>query len=644
MTSNLDDSVLFMVPGDPQQRTGGYRYVGQLVSAINQAGRKARVQGLEGRFPIPDAVAESAMDSALANCEDGACVVLDGLAMGGLPAVVEKHAARLRLVALVHHPLADETGISDQDRAFLFDSEKRALAAVSHVITTSRATADRLKDFHVPPEAVQVIEPGADTIAIRPKTARQLAESGELQILCVASLSPRKAQHQLVQALAALQHLRWHCTFVGSTDRNREYSQQVAGQIQNLSLDERISMVGELGDEALAEQYQSADLFVLPSVYEGYGMVIDEALAAGLPVVTTNGGALASTGKRPGVRQYPAGSVDDLRDCLETCLSNTSILQEMTSAAGKSSESARQWSDAAEQFKQVMGYHQTTKDHSQFERQWLALREPADHRARNRTVLGHLQDWARQWLDHTAGSGSEAEPKALRVADLGAGAGSNGAYLSDRLAVPQHWTLLDQNPTFLAEAVSRLAPEFTGVDACQCAMEVGNLNQLIPGQTRLITASALIDLASAPWLDALADTAAARRAAVYIVLSYAGEFQLSPEHPDDDLLRALVNDHQHGDKGSGAALGPEATGYLEKQLKSQGFVVVVGPSPWMLGGDDRRLQAELITGWCEAALEQNPAARLAIENWQASRLKLAEQGSLTVQVAHHDLFAWPAHD
>lgn len=644
MASSPGQPVLFIVPGDPQQRTGGYRYVARLVSALNQAGRQAQTQGLEGQFPIPDAVAEAAMDSALAHCEDDACVVLDGLAMGGLPAVLERHAARLRLVALVHHPLADETGISDKDRTFLLASEMRALAAVSGVITTSRHTADRLKDFHVPPEAVQVIEPGADTIASGFKTPRQIAENRDFRLLCVASLSPRKAQHQLVQALAELRHLRWHCTFVGSTDRNSHYSQQIASQITNLSLGERISMVGELGDEALAEQYRNADLFVLPSVYEGYGMVIDEALAAGLPVITSDGGALATTGKRPGVRQYPAGSVDALRECLDVCLSNRVLLQDMTDAAGKSSESARRWSDAAEQFEQMMRQNPATKDRSQFERQWLALREPADHRARNETVLGRLQDWVRQWGGNNADPGSDAGSEALKIVDLGAGAGSNGVYLSDRLAVSQHWTLLDQDAVMLDEAISRLTSRVAGVNACQCMIEVNNLYQLIPNQTHLITASALIDLASAPWLDALADTAAARQAAVYIVLSYAGEFHLSPEHADDGLIRSLVNDHQHGDKGSGAALGPEATGYLQIQLESRGFDVTVGPSPWALGDDDRQLQAELIFGWCEAAQEQNPAERTRIDRWQTSRLTLAEQGGLTIQVAHHDLFARPADE
>jgi glycosyltransferase involved in cell wall biosynthesis len=636
MAGKTGRAVLFLVPGDPHQRTGGYRYVGHLVTALNGAGVPAEVEGLAGRFPVPDQTAETAMDQALARCDDGACVVLDGLAMGGLPGVVKKHSSRLRLLALVHHPLADETGISQEHREFLFASETRALAAVSQVVTTSRHTALRLQDFQVSPRAIRVVEPGADTVSASVEPERQVPANGELQLLCVASLSPRKAQHQLVQALSELQNLPWHCTLVGSTGRDPEYSKNVTDRISEHGLAGRISLAGELEDDALAEHYRRAHLFVLPSVYEGYGMVIDEAIAAGLPVITTDGGALAGTGNRPGIRQYPAGSADGLRDALQTCLSDRQLLQRMTEDAGRSSQSVRLWSDAAREFERVLDDSPDTRDHSQFDQQWLVLREPADHRARSQTLLARCQDWVNNQVE-----GSSAT---LRITDLGAGAGSNGVYLSERLPVRQHWTLLEQNPLLLGEARARLAPKVAGLDPVECTLDVGNLNDRIPPDTRLITASALIDLVSASWLDALADAAQSRKAAVLIVLSYAGEFQLSPGHPDDDWLRAQVNEHQHGDKGSGTALGPDATAYLQEQLEARHFAVALAPSPWVLGAESKRLQGALIQGWCEAALEQCPEERERIGRWQASRQAMAEQGALTVQVNHHDLFAWPTDD
>ncbi|HAU16820.1 MAG TPA: glycosyl transferase family 1, partial [Marinobacter adhaerens] len=150
----------FIVPGDPEQNTGGYRYVRKLVEALGDAGCRARVSGLPGQFPRPDRVARNGMDKKLASLPDGASVVLDGLAMGGLPEIVEKHSPRLNLIALVHHPLADETGISEANRQWFFDSETRALGFVNGVITTSQHTAARLADYEVPAERIRVAEPG----------------------------------------------------------------------------------------------------------------------------------------------------------------------------------------------------------------------------------------------------------------------------------------------------------------------------------------------------------------------------------------------------------------------------------------------------------------------------------------------------
>ena len=274
-----------------------------------------------------------------------------------------------------------------------------------------------------------------------------------------------------------------------------------------------------------------------------------------------------------------------------------------------------------------------TRDHSQFDQRWLALREPADHRARNRALLAQLQSW----LGHE---------QLLRIVDLGTGAGSNGVYLCDKLRGPQHWTLLDQDAFLLAEARARLSAgpglKSSSIETCNCTIAADNLTDLIPVGTRVITASALIDLMSSDWLDALAGAAQARHAAVYIVLSYAGEFQLHPQLEDDDLIRSLVNKHQHGDKGSGAALGPEATSYLKETLEAYGYEVAVEASPWLLSGDDGALQAALMSGWCEAAMEQGPAERARIEQWQSSRLQQAAAGQLNIQVAHLDLFARPA--
>ncbi|HET8849838.1 MAG TPA: glycosyltransferase, partial [Marinobacter sp.] len=152
----------FIVPGDPNQNTGGYRYVRHLVTALNAAGQPARLASLDGRFPRPDTVAQQAMEFQLAALPDGSTVVLDGLAMSAMPDVLARHRHRLAMVGLVHHPLADEAGLSAEDQDWFFQAEKRALAVVGTVITTSRYTARRLRDFGVPGERIVTAEPAVD--------------------------------------------------------------------------------------------------------------------------------------------------------------------------------------------------------------------------------------------------------------------------------------------------------------------------------------------------------------------------------------------------------------------------------------------------------------------------------------------------
>jgi len=634
--------VEFLVPGDPDQNTGGYRYVRKLVEALNERGCRARVTGLPGRFPRPDTEARAALDQRLGAMPDGTCVVLDGLAMGGLPEVLGKHHERLQLLALVHHPLADETGLNESDRAWFFETEKRALAFVQGVVTTSRHTASRLADYDVPAGIIRVAEPGVARVSDSVAVDKLAAKQGVPRLLCVAHISPRKAQHQLVEALKSLDGLPWHCVLAGSESRNAQYGKQVQQQILAAGLEDRIELTGELEERALAEQYRRADIFVLPSLYEGYGMVIDEALACGLPVISSDGGALASTGARPGVVQYCAGDVRALSARIRRWLEHPEELAHAGKLARKESRRIRAWSDTAVDFLAAMaefrGGQRQAHRQSSFASHWLMAREGADHRARSRALTVRLNRWlCRRYTDQQAGN----RHKPLRIVDLGAGRGSNAVYLVRALQVPQRWLALDQDAGLLREASQRVSALDVPFEAEAALLTPESISQCLPADVAVITASALIDLVSERWLNALVDAAAARKAAVLVVLSYGGRFDLSPGHSDDSLIRELVNQHQHGDKGTGAALGPEATAVLQQALDRHGYEVELAGSPWQLGSGDAALMEMLMAGWVEAALEQAPDHRERVSGWLKTRkVQLAEAG-LTIRVNHVDLLALP---
>lgn len=340
MTRRLD----FIVPGDPAQRTGGYLYDAHIVTELRRLGWTVDVHGLPGRFPEADASARDALERTLAALPSGRQVVVDGLALGGLPEVAIRHGHRLALVALVHHPLADERGLSLARRHCLLASERAALATAGRVITTSGHTARRLADFGLQPSRVRTVEPGVAPLALAP------ADGEPPRLLCVGTVSPRKGQDLLVRALVRLRDTPWHCDCIGSSTRDPDFARAVAGLIREAGLDDRIQLHGECDDGRLRAAYAGADLFVLPSHYEGYGMVVTEAIAAGLPVLTTTGGALAQTLPVGAGIAVPPGDVDALAQALATLIGDRSRRHALRDGARKARAALRDWPQAGVEF------------------------------------------------------------------------------------------------------------------------------------------------------------------------------------------------------------------------------------------------------------------------------------------------------
>ena len=280
-----------LVPGDLDTRTGGYGYDRRIIAGLRERGWTVSVLRLDDSFPMPTPAARTHAAQILAAIPDGSTVLVDGLALGALPDEVEREAPRLGIVALVHHPLAAETGLDPAAAATLEISEARALAAARAVVVTSHATAAHLADAGVTADRITVVEPGTDAAPLsRGSTIDQ--EPSEVTLLCVATLTPRKGHALLLSALASIPQRDWRLTCAGSLDRDPATVARVRAQIRGLGLEDRVSLLGDLDQSALAAQYDRADLFVLATLYEGYGMAVAEALARGLPVISTATGAI----------------------------------------------------------------------------------------------------------------------------------------------------------------------------------------------------------------------------------------------------------------------------------------------------------------------------------------------------------------
>lgn len=342
----------FVIPGDWLTPTGGYRYDRRIVEALRDAAWQVDLCPLQEGFPWPDDAALVHAQAQFDALPDGALVVADGLAFGALPELAHRHAARLCWVALVHHPLHLETGLDDASRATLLAREWHALQAARRVVVTSETTARDLMAMRaVPAERISVVEPGTDGMPL----AHGSGGTGEpLRLLCVATLTPRKGHAVLLQALSGLRALDWTLHCVGSAQRDPATADRLRRASTELGLAGRVHWHGELDDAALAGHYAAADLFVLPSLHEGYGMVVAEALAHGLPVLCTNGGALAQTLPAGAGLHVPPGDAAALRDALAGLIGRSDERARCAEGARAARVRLPTWAQAAARFATVL--------------------------------------------------------------------------------------------------------------------------------------------------------------------------------------------------------------------------------------------------------------------------------------------------
>lgn len=350
----------FLLPGDPASRTGGYRYAARMLPELRALGWTVHSQRLDDSFPQPTTAALTRAGEVLAGLPDDALVLIDGLAGGAMPEPLAAQADRLRLVMLVHHPLALETGLDETRRRALRDSERAALACVRRVIVTSPHTARGLHDYAVPPQRIGVVRPGTDPAPLA-------VGSGEPLLLCVATLTPRKGHDILFRALAMLRDRPWRLRCVGGLHYDPDTAARLERLRYELDVAERIELAGEFDDAGLADAYHRADLFVLASHYEGYGMVLSEALARGLPIVATTGGAMPDTVPAAAGLLVPPGDVVALSHALRRVLSDAALYAHLRAGARAARTDLPDWPQAGrrlvEELKQVPAIARRTSGH-----------------------------------------------------------------------------------------------------------------------------------------------------------------------------------------------------------------------------------------------------------------------------------------
>jgi glycosyltransferase involved in cell wall biosynthesis len=321
-----------------------------MIAELEHLGWQIDLVDLGEGFPWPSGEQRKAALARLLAVPVGRAIVIDGLAFGVLPDAALKLRSDHPLIALVHHPLALESGLSTEQADTLRASERTALAAASRVVVTSAATARKLAtDYAVPADRITVACPGSD-----PAPAAHGSRDGIVRLLCVGAVVPRKGFDVLIAAVATLTDLPWQLTIAGDRSRNPKVAAQLDGDIARFKLGSRIAVLGAVSPEHLAELYAGADLFALASRFEGYGMAYAEAVAHGLPVIGTTAGAIPDT--------VPAGAgvlvapddTDAFALALRGAIENPDQRRRLATSARAAAGRLPTWQDSAKIFSRAL--------------------------------------------------------------------------------------------------------------------------------------------------------------------------------------------------------------------------------------------------------------------------------------------------
>ena len=326
---------------DPARPSGGNTYDRQVCGGLAALGWTVHEHALPGAWPRPGEAGHAALARAVRRIPDDAVVLLDGLIASAAPAALVPHARRLHQVVLVHMPLGHRP--PDDEAGTIRAREREVLAAAAAVVTTSTWTRRRLGELYaLPADRVHVAEPGVDAAGLAPGTA-----AGDA-LLCVAAVTPDKGHDVLLDGLATAADLSWRCACVGSLVRDPAFAHGVRRRARDRRLGDRVRFPGPRTGHQLDRAYAAADLLVLASRAETYGMVVTEALARGVPVLATEVGGVTEAlghgddGTRPGLL-IPPGDPAALGAALRTWLGDAELRGRLRRAARERRAALRRW-------------------------------------------------------------------------------------------------------------------------------------------------------------------------------------------------------------------------------------------------------------------------------------------------------------
>ena len=347
-------SISLVVAGHLDQRTGGYIYDRRMVEGLRSGGWHVDVVELPDDFPHPAPATLAHASRAFERMPTGAIAVIDSLAFGAMPDLIERESPRLQIVALMHLPLVTGARLEGRPMDGVMEAERRALHCAARIIVTGKAALPLLAQYAPPFDRVIVVEPGTDRAPLARGSRHAPDRMAPIELLCVANVNAIKGHEMLLDALAAIPDKGWRLTCVGSLTRDPGTVERVRTAITRLGLDERVLLAGELRHDALESSFDRADVFVFAARQETYGMAVAEALARGIPVVSTGTGAIAELVDHEAGLVVPVDDRAALASALARVIRDDDLRRRLAEGARRVRSRLRTWEEAAERMGAVL--------------------------------------------------------------------------------------------------------------------------------------------------------------------------------------------------------------------------------------------------------------------------------------------------
>jgi len=339
----------FLCPGNINSLTGAHIFTKRLTDGLKKNGHHVVIHQLTNDFPFPSDNSLQETQNILNLIPPSEIIIFDNLISTAIPGLLKEMDNKERLVCLFHLPLSIYPGFSAYQREILTASEDETLSYTHNILAVGPFVENFLINHGVDKKRIILTFPGVDVFP-----QKKIYPTKPRKLISVANFIRSKGHVPLVKALTALKNINWILDCYGDLDQDRQYLADLQAMIRRSDLQKKIFIHGTISGKALSEAYLNADLFIHPSEFETYGIAITEALAHGIPVVSSTGGGTLSTVPATMGKFFKPDDVYGLVTLLEVLFENTEIYKKLCTEASKYKNQAIPWQKSIDIFETAM--------------------------------------------------------------------------------------------------------------------------------------------------------------------------------------------------------------------------------------------------------------------------------------------------